>query len=401
MLDEYDDANIHAGAHLSYETVRLPIIWKIVTTTLVGMSSIINVDLLGVATNPGYFSNLLPSNVTTPTTIKLLSYNDTFAANVLGPDATARQLYDLDWQAFHEMGTYNRETNSVYVTSNYQSLDNPINVTVIDLGNNYSISSKRYKDVNEANGGTNWFPPGFEQGNGTTAPRLLFCDEGDFNAYSQLTSVDPVTGESEVILNNYLGRNFSSINDIRQHPVTGDLWFTDAQYGYFQYFRPKPTIPNQVYRFTPSTGEIAVVASGFSQSNGLEFSPDLKTLYVSDTGAQEFDQNFTRPATIYAFDIQEDSRTLANRRTFAYVDTGFPDGIHTDTDGNLWAGCGDGLHVWSPQGTLLGKVWIGVDSNNFAFLPGKVLVFSNAQLWIVEGIKAVGREICRDFGVSC
>jgi gluconolactonase len=28
-----------------------------------------------------------------------------------------------------------------------------------------------------------------------------------------------------------------------------------------------------------------------------------------------------------------------------------------------------------------------------------VLVFSNAQLWLVEGIKAVGREICRDFGV--
>jgi gluconolactonase len=401
MLDEYDDANIHAGAHLSYSPVHIRIIWKIVTTTIVSMSNIINVDLLSLATNPGYFGTILPNvSVSAPDTIKLLSYHDTFATNVLGSNATARQLHNLDWQAFHEMGTYNRETNSIYVTSNYQSLENPINITVIDLGNNYSISSKRYKDVNEANGGTNWYPPGSDQGNGTTPSHLLFCDEGDFNAYSQLTSVDPVTGDSQVILNNFLGRNFSSINDVRQHPVTGDLWFTDAQYGYFQDFRPIPTIPNQVYRFTPSTGEIAVVADGFSQSNGLEFSPDLKTLYVTDTGAQEFEKNTTRPATIYAFDIQ-DERTLANRRTFAYVDTGFPDGIHTDNDGNVWAGCGDGVHVWNPEGTLIGKVWIGVDSNNFAFLPGKVLVFSNAQLWIVEGVQAVGREICRDFGVSC
>ena len=238
------------------------------------------------------------------------------------------------------------------------------------------------------------YPPG---SSGSTPPRLLFCDEGDFEHYSGLVSVDPVTGDSEVILNNFLGRNFSSVNDVRQHPETGDLWFTDADYGYFQYFRPKPTFPKMVYRFTPSTGEIQVVADGFDQCNGIEFSHDLKTLYVTDTGAQHFTPNSTRPAAIYAFDVVE-GKNLVNRRTFAYADNGFPDGIHTDTNGNVWAGCGDGVHVWNPEGVLLGKIWNNVVSNNFAFLPGKVLVFSNAQLWIVENVKAVGREICRDFG---
>lgn len=395
-MEEFADAHIHAGAHLSY--IHLPIIWKIATTTLISMSSIVPVDLLSAATNPGYFSSLVSTNVSNPNTIALLAYNDTFKSSVLGDNATARQLYNLDWEAFHEMGTYNRETNSLYVTSNYVSLDNPINVTVIDLGKNYSLSSKRYANLHEANGGTNWYPPGSDQSNGTTPPRLLFCDEGDFDSYSGLVSVDSVTGESEVILNSFLGRNFSSVNDVRQHPLTGDLWFTDAAYGYFQHFRPAPVIPEQVYRFTPSTGEIRVVADGFVQCNGLEFSPDLKTLYVTDTGAQEFDRNLTRPGTIYAFDVN-DQKTLSNRRTFAYADNGFPDGIHTDMDGNVWAACGDGVHVWSEAGDFLGKIWVGVESNNFAFLPGKVLVFSNAQLWIVEGIKAVGREICRDFGV--
>ncbi|KAJ4299894.1 hypothetical protein N0V90_005141 [Kalmusia sp. IMI 367209] len=355
------------------------------------MSSIIPVDLLAAATNPAYFTNLVTTNASDPSTIALLSFNDTFRTNILGDNATARRLYNLDWEAFHEMGTYNKETNKIYVTSNFQSLDNPINITVIDLVNDYAISSTRYPDVNEANGGTNWYPPGSNQS--TTPPRLLFCDEGDFDHYSGLVSVDPVTNKSEVILNSYLGRNFSSVNDVRQHPVTGDLWFTDAAYGYYQDFRPVPTIPQQVYRFNPSTGEIAVVADGFTQSNGLEFSPDLKTLYVTDTGAFEFALNASRPATIYAFDIVGEKR-LENRRTFAYVDNGFPDGIHADTEGNVWAGCGDGVHVWSPEGVLLGKVWIGLESNNFAFIPGGVLVFSNAQLWLVEGVKAVGREIC-------
>jgi gluconolactonase len=333
-MNKYDYANIYASAHLSYSPLSLPVIWKFVSTTLVSMSKVIPVNLLAGATNPSYFSNLVTTNISHPSTIALLSYNDTFR-NVLGPNATARQLHNLDWQAFHEMGAYNRETNSIYVTSNFVSLENPINVTVIDLGNNYSIKSTRYSSLAEMNGGSNWYPPGSDQSNGTTPPRLLFCDEGDFDAYSGLVSVDPVTGDSQVIVNNFLGRNFSSINDVRQHPETGDLWFTDADYGYFQHFRPLPTIPKQVYRFSPATGEIAVVAADFMQPNGLEFSPDLKTLYVTDTGAQEFSRNLTRPATIYAFDILEDNKTLANRRTFAYVDSGLPDGIHADTCGKF------------------------------------------------------------------
>lgn len=362
------------------------------------MSSIIPVDLLSFATNPSYLTSLVATNASNPSLINLLAYDESFSS-VIGENAKARQLYDLDWEAFHEAGVYNKDTNKLYVTSNWAGdLNNPINVTVIDLANNYSISSTRYSALAEANGATSYFPPG-TQTNGSTPSRVLYCDEGDFHNYSALVSVDPVTGSSEAILTNFLGRNFSSINDARQHPVTGDIWFTDADYGYYQHFRPAPKIPKQVYRFSPSTGEIAVVADGFNQCNGIEFSPDLKTLYVSDTGAVNFDRNLTRPATIYAYNISADHKTVSQRRTFAYADVGFPDGIHTDTEGNVWAGCGDGVHVWNPMGKLLGKIWIGVESNNFAFLPGAVLVFSNAQLWIVENLKAVGREISRDFGV--
>lgn len=380
---------------------HVPLFFKVIILTVVtiAMSSIIPIDLSAFARDPSYLNQFVPTNVTNPTVINLLSYNDDFV-NVIGPNATARQLYNLDYQAFHEAGVYNQATKKLYVTSNWASdLNNPINVTVIDIWNNYTYETIRYSELAEPNGATSYVPP---DSNSTTPSRILYCDEGDFHNYSALVSVDPVTGHSEKILTNFLGRNFSSINDARQHPKTGDIWFTDADYGYYQYFRPAPTIPKQVYRFSPKTGEIAVVATDFTQSNGLDFSPDFKTLYVSDTGAAGgpfLGVNGTRPATIYAFDVSEDAKRLSNRRTFAYADNGFPDGVHTDTEGNVWAGCGDGIHIWNPEGTLLGKIWNGVETNNFAFLPGKVLIFSNAQLWVVENLKAEGREVKKDFGV--
>lgn len=47
--------------------------------------------------------------------------------------------------------------------------------------------------------------------------------------------------------------------------------------------------------------------------------------------------NFTNPQTIYRFDITGDGKRLANRQVFAYSDNGFPDGIHTDTNGYVYS----------------------------------------------------------------
>jgi gluconolactonase len=100
-----------------------------------------------------------------------------------------------------------------------------------------------------------------------------------------------------------------------------------------RYFRPPPSIRPQVYRFEPNTGVVQAVADYFIAPNGLELSPDYKSVYVTDTGSHTFPNkdNLTDPATIYKFDITADGKGLENRRVFAYSAVGFPDGIHTDT----------------------------------------------------------------------
>ena len=47
----------------------------------------------------------------------------------------------------------------------------------------------------------------------------------------------------------------------------------------------------------------------------------------------------------YAFDVNPQTQTFQNRRVFAYVDTGVADGIQLDAKGNVYSGCGDGVHV--------------------------------------------------------
>lgn len=89
-----------------------------------------------------------------------------------------------------------------------------------------------------------------------------------------------------VILNNFFGRQFNSLNDVSVNPRNGEIYFTDVMYAYLQDFRPAPGLPNQVYRFNLETGLVQVVADGinmpngrFAIQNGLLFSPLMSCRY--------------------------------------------------------------------------------------------------------------------------
>ena len=121
-----------------------------------------------------------------------------------------------------------------------------------------------------------------------------------------------------VLLKNYFGRQFNSLNGGSINTRNGDVYFTDTLYGYLQNFRPSPGLLNQVYRFNPSTGAVTVVADGFDLPNGapyphfipallakfvfagITFSPNGSYAYVTDTGAQYafFGYNLTAPASM-------------------------------------------------------------------------------------------------------
>ncbi|KAH7215674.1 hypothetical protein DER44DRAFT_856291 [Fusarium oxysporum] len=199
---------------------------------------------------------------------------------------------------------------------------------------------------------------------------IIFAGEGQGDDVpSALYLMNPLPPyNTTTLLNNYFGRQFNSLNDVGINPRNGDLYFTDTLYGYLQDFRPVPGLRNQVYRYNFDTGAVTVVADDFTLPNGIGFGPDGKKVYVTDTGIALgfYGRNLSSPASVYSFDVNQDG-TLQNRKTFAYVASFIPDGVHTDSKGRVYAGCGDGVHVWNPSGKLIGKIYTGTVAANFQF----------------------------------
>ena len=109
------------------------------------------------------------------------------------------------------------------------------------------------------------------------------------------------------------------------------------------------TAVGTLYRYSAgATGTIEAQLDGFIVPNGLGFSPDGKTLYLSDS--------HPNVQLIWAFDYDTDSGTPSNRRVFVDMNNhcGRPDGAAVDADGCYWICANDAglVHRFTPDGRL-------------------------------------------------
>jgi len=101
-----------------------------------------------------------------------------------------------------------------------------------------------------------------------------------------------------------------------------------------------------LYSFNGQT--VTRLLTGIRISNGLAWSPDHKTLYYIDTPTRE----------VKAFDYDLSTGQIAEPRVVISVpkSLGWPDGMTSDTNGNLWIAMWSGAKVtrWDPRnGSLL------------------------------------------------
>ena len=115
---------------------------------------------------------------------------------------------------------------------------------------------------------------------------LLVCEQGSMVERAAISRVDPRTGAKSVVVDNWGGLPLNSPNDVVVRS-DGTIWFTDPSYGHLHGFRPEPQAGDYVYRWDPRTGMLTVVADDFVKPNGLAFSPDESSLYVTDSGANQ------------------------------------------------------------------------------------------------------------------
>jgi gluconolactonase len=212
--------------------------------------------------------------------------------------------------------------------------------------------------------------------------RLIVCEGGDKKGGKpRITRIDVKTGKVEVLADSFGAQPLNQPNDVTIDG-RGRIYFTD--------FAP----PVAVYRIDPDGKVSRLLASPqIEKPNGIQISPDDKTLYLVEANRVENGARMIR-----AYDLQPDG-TLRNMRVFHNFYPGrSADGMCIDVKGNLYAAAGlnrprgttetldtkSGVHVFAPDGKLLRFIPIpedlitncafgGPDSKTLYITAGKTL----------------------------
>jgi gluconolactonase len=185
--------------------------------------------------------------------------------------------------------------------------------------------------------------------------RLLACEHD-----SRRVTRQELDGSLTVIANSFQGRRLNRPNDVVVKS-DGCIYFTDP------WTHQSP--PEQwdltfagVYRITPDLGTLSLLIDDFILPNGLAFSPDERVLYINDS----------RRRHIRAFDLLPNG-TLAKQTDRVFADlggeeSGVPDGMKVDMEGNVYCGGAGGIWIMDPRGTKLGRIVHGAPATtNLAF----------------------------------
>jgi sugar lactone lactonase YvrE len=159
---------------------------------------------------------------------------------------------------------------------------------------------------------------------------FLFVDEAD----SVLELAQPEAGQVDVRMNDGAcdaqGRFWAGTMAYDESPGAGTLYRLELD------------------------GRCSTVLTGLTISNGIGWSPDGGTMYLSDSGA----------GLVEAFDFDGVTGAIDGRRTLVHIDRPgmAPDGLTVDEQGDIWVALYGGWAVnrYGPEGSLRETVEIPV-----------------------------------------
>src|SRR5262249_41606777 len=136
-----------------------------------------------------------------------------------------------------------------------------------------------------------------------------------------------------------------------------------------------------VYRLD-SDGSAHLVIGGVTCSNGIAWSPDNRTMYLCDTWMRR----------IYSFEVDLAAGTVHNRRLFAELEVGFPDGLTVDAEGFVWNAHYDGWCItrYAPDGRIVQEMRMPVQhvtSLTFGGTDLRTLYITSASMRLSEAAR--------------
>jgi gluconolactonase len=170
-------------------------------------------------------------------------------------------------------------------------------------------------------------------------------------------------GTATVLADEFRGKHFNEPNDLVVRR-DGSIWFTDPSFD-----NDPITIPFYgVYRLDPKTKAVTLLSKEVAVPNGIAFSPDEKTLYVSDSGSGD----------LASFPVTANQTLGRPRLEFGKG----CDGIGVDEQGNVWATtCHPDIVITAPSGKRLGSIPMPGTTTNLAWggSDGKTLFVTTSD----------------------
>jgi gluconolactonase len=145
----------------------------------------------------------------------------------------------------------------------------------------------------------------------------------------------------EIVVKNYNGKLLNGPNDLWISP-SGGIYLTDPFYKRDWWDHEKmPQEKQCVYYLDPDHKSLVRVADDLVQPNGIAGTPDGKTLFVADIGANK----------TWSYTINPDGM-LSGKRLFCEMGS---DGMTIDSEGNLYF-TGMGVTIFDRTGKRIGNI---------------------------------------------
>ena len=212
----------------------------------------------------------------------------------------------------------------------------------------------------------------------------------------RLESVDP-HAQITVLADSYEGKKLNSPNDV-VYRSDGSLYFTDPPYGLPTQGDDDPLKElkvNGVYRIPnalqqkagapPDSAKLQLVIKDLPRPNGIAFSPDERTLYVSDSG-----KKIWMKYPVHQDGSVGDGTLLLDAS--GDKAPGGPDGIRVDKAGNIYGAGPGGVWIISPEGKHIGTFLLPEVVSNVAWgdKDGKTLyITASTSIYRIQ-LKATG-----------
>ena len=170
-------------------------------------------------------------------------------------------------------------------------------------------------------------------------------------------------GSITTLAAHHQGKKLNSPNDIIVRS-DGLIYFTDSFGGLCNVGMGFEDVQRYidfagVYCVAPDGTQLRVATPDVFYPNGLCFSPNEKLLYVNDS----------RFGLINVYEVRRDGMLGKGSLFYQAVgpETGIPDGMKCDVEGNVYCTGPGGIHVIAPNGKLLGRLRIPDHTTNLGW----------------------------------